>query len=207
VSTNGGEDDRSLSLSPLAKKGKAKGASKRKSSIAPKPIIEKVPFIPDPPMLPSDIEDAELTETECEDGTSSVAPSGTTTSELGEDDEDEEDEDEDEDEETSEEDEDFSGPDEEDEEWEEPAYSKTPRAKRVIFSPSPSPSPKAKSKARQPVVNAPAKSSRVSKLVEDMDSLQISTQSQSSMAATEDTEEEEDESFDLPVVKKKKRWA
>lgn len=199
MSTNGGEDDRSLSLSPLAKKGKAKGASKRKSSIAPKPIIEKVPFIPDPPMLPSDIEDAELTETECEDGISSVAPSGTTTSELGEDDEDE-------DEETSE-DEDFSGPDEEDEEWEEPAYSKTPRAKRVIFSPSPSPSPKAKSKARQPVVNAPAKSSRVSKLVEDMDSLQISAQSQSSMAATEDTEEEDDESFDLPVVKKKKRWA
>jgi len=202
VSTNGGEDDRSLSLSPLAKKGKAKGVSKRKSSIAPKPIIEKVPFIPDPPMLPSDIEDAELTETECEDGISSVAPSGTTTSELGEDDEDE-----DEDEETSEEDEDFSGPDEEDEEWEEPAYSKTPRAKKVIFSPSPSPSPKAKSKARQPFVNAPAKSSRVSKLVEDMDSLQISAQSQSSMAATEDIEEEDDESFDLPVVKKKKRWA
>ena len=202
MSTNGGEDDRSLSLSPLAKRGKAKGASKRKSSIAPKPIIEKVPFIPDPPMLPSDIEDAELTETECEDGISSVAPSGTTTSELGEDDEDE-----DEDEETSEEDDDFSGPDEEDEEWEEPAHSKTPRAKKVIFSPSPSPSPKAKSKARQPVVNAPAKSSRVSKLVEDMDSLQISAQSQSSMAATEDIEEEDDESFDLPVVKKKKRWA
>ena len=67
---------------------KAVSKSQRKSSIAPQAVIEKRPFKPDPPMLPSDMEDAELTETELDDQ-ESVVPSSTTASELGDDDDDE----------------------------------------------------------------------------------------------------------------------
>ena len=67
---------------------KAASKSQRKSSVAPQAVIEKRPFIPDPPMLPSDTEDAELTETELDDQ-ESVVPSSTTASELGDDEEDE----------------------------------------------------------------------------------------------------------------------
>ena len=70
-------------------KMKAVSKSQRKSSIAPHAVIEKRTFKPDPPMLPSDTEDAELTETELDDQ-ESVVPSSTTASELGDDDDDDE---------------------------------------------------------------------------------------------------------------------
>ncbi|KAJ7124772.1 kinesin-like protein [Mycena crocata] len=62
------ERSRSLSLSPLAGKGKARSPTKQET---PRFIREVREFVPDPPMLPSDTEDAELTESELEseDGT------------------------------------------------------------------------------------------------------------------------------------------
>ncbi|KIM48329.1 hypothetical protein M413DRAFT_440050 [Hebeloma cylindrosporum] len=197
-----GDDARSVSLSPLAKKGKAKASvfkPPRKSSVAPQPIIEKRPFIPDPPMLPSDTEDAELTETEIDDdGITSVAPSGTTTSELEYGDEDE---DEDEDEEYSEEeDEEYEEDSEEEEIWE-PA-GKTPKPKKqVILSPSVSPSPQPK-KRQATTSQGSTKNPRISKLAQDMDELRIS-------ANDERNDDEEgtgsDDSFNVPAVKKKMR--
>ena len=75
------EDDRSMSLSPSPLAAKKKGPqiipaqSKRKSNLPPQPIIEKRAFVPDPPMLPSDTEEAELTETEMDDESSRFPPS------------------------------------------------------------------------------------------------------------------------------------
>jgi kinesin family protein 20 len=78
---------------PSTQKGmmKMKAVSKpqRKSSVAPQVVIEKRPFIPDPPMLPSDTEDAELTETELDDQ-ESVLPSSATESEVGDEEDDDE---------------------------------------------------------------------------------------------------------------------
>jgi kinesin family protein 20 len=80
------ERSRSLSLSPLAGKG-----SKWRSPAKQEIIREEREFIPDPPMLPSDTEDAELTESEpdSDDGTvesdaetGSVGASATTESEY-----------------------------------------------------------------------------------------------------------------------------
>ncbi|KAJ7923049.1 kinesin-like protein KIF23 [Mycena leptocephala] len=80
------ERGRSLSLSPLAGKG-----SKWRSPAKQEIIREEREFIPDPPMLPSDTEDAELTESEpdSDDGTvesdaetGSVGASATTESEY-----------------------------------------------------------------------------------------------------------------------------
>jgi len=194
-----------MSLSPLAKKGKAKAlASKpsRKSSVVPQPIIEKRPFISDPPMLPSDAEDAELTETEFDDdGISSVAPSGTTTSDL---------EDQEEDEEYTEEEEDEY---EEEEIWE-PAANKTPKLKKqVILSPSVSPSPQPK-RRQATTSKAPTKYPRISKLAQDMDELNIngdSTDDSDIILSKSERNDEEGvgtgDSFNLPVTKKKMRWA
>ncbi|KAJ7693605.1 P-loop containing nucleoside triphosphate hydrolase protein [Mycena rosella] len=116
------EQGRSLSLSPLAGKGKAQARS---------PAKQETPraYIPDPPMLPSDSEDAELTESELEseDGAegegdaASVGISATTGSEAESDGE-------------------YTGTeDEEEEDWA-PAAAKTPRAKPTpqrVASPSP----------------------------------------------------------------------
>jgi len=191
-----------MSLSPLAKKGNAKAlASKpqRKSNAAPQPIIEKREFIPDPPMLPSDVEDAELTETEFDDeGTSSAVPSGNTTSELEEEDENEE--------YTESEDEDYE--EEEEEIWE-PA-GKTPKAKKqMILSPSISPSPQPKGR-KTTTSKVPTKNFRISKLAQDLDELNIkgnfvdnSTVKKS--GGNDEEGVESDDSFDLPAVKKKKR--
>ncbi|KAJ3513053.1 hypothetical protein NLJ89_g3159 [Agrocybe chaxingu] len=228
---------RGNSLSPLAKKSKPPSTSKspRKSSVAPQPIIEKRQFIPDPPMLPSDTEDAEMTETECaeDEETNSIAPSGATASEPADDDDEEEEEEE---ESTDQDDEDYSEPDDEDdEEWEEPAYSKTPKGKKqIIISPSPSPSPKVTKAAVPSAVKGPARNVRISKLAQEMDRLGLqdaynaddsvvilpkkayrksrpSTVAASTVATssiiTADNEVDEDNSdpFELPVVKKKKR--
>lgn len=198
------DSDRSISLSPLAKKVPK---SPKKSNVAPQPVIEKRTFVPDPPMLPSDTEDAELTETETEgddDDANSVAPSGDTASE------DEEHDDEDEDEEYSEE--------EEEEMWEPPS-AKTPKAKKQsLRNPSPSPQPRASKSA---VASKEPFKSRVSKLAKDLDELNITGQdpddsvaiipkkkgkSRTSADSNAVHEEDNDEGFDLPVVKKKKRY-
>ncbi|KAF8168235.1 P-loop containing nucleoside triphosphate hydrolase protein [Crassisporium funariophilum] len=194
-------DRRSMSFSPLGKKGKAKAVSKpqRKSSVAPQPIIEKRPFIPDPPMLPSDSEDAELSETEFdeEDG-ESIAPSGTTASALG-------DEEEDEDYSTSE--------DDEEEDWE-PPYSKDHPMMQLSPSASPSPSrPQPKVRKAAPKVNP-----RASELSQEMNRLNIGeggvddsviilprkAYRKSTEVIVEDDDDDDDE-FDIPIVKKKKR--
>lgn len=108
-------------------------------------------------MLPSDSEDAQLTETDVSDEeTPSAAPSRTTASESNFDDQDED--------EYTDDDE-----DEEEDEWQPPS-AKMSKGKRPP-SPSVSPSP---SKARQPVVSkVSSKKSRVSKLAQDMDDLDI----------------------------------
>ena len=102
---------------------KSVSKAQRKSSVAPQMIIEKRPFIPDPPMLPSDKEDAELTETELDDQ-ESLLPSSATESELSDEEDDEEAYSE-------------SDPDDyEDNDW----STKTPKAKQprsnVLLSPS-----------------------------------------------------------------------
>ena len=149
-------------------------------------------------MLPSDTEDAELTETEIDDEISSVAPSGATTSELEYGDEDEEEE-----EYTEEEDEEYE---EEEEIWEPP----TPKPKKqVILSPSVSPSPPPKRQAT--TSQNPTKNLRISKLAQDMDELNINgTTADNSVVILSKSERNDDEdvsdgSFNLPVTKKKMR--
>lgn len=112
-------------------------------------------------MLPSDTEDAQLTETEGSDEeTPSEAPSHTTASESNLDDQGDDDDDE-----YTEDEED----DEEDDEWE-PSSAKTPKGRKP-HSPSVSPSPP---KARYPAASkASSKQPRVSKLAQDMNKLEI----------------------------------
>ena len=148
-------------------------------------------------MLPSDTEDAELTETEIDDEISSVAPSGATTSELEYGDEDEE-----EDEEyTEDEDEEYE---EEEEIWEPP----TPKPKKqVILSPSVSPSPPPKRRQATTSQNS-TKNLRISKLAQDMDELNINgiTADDSVVILSKsERNDDEDSSFNLPVTKKKMR--
>ncbi|KAJ6604199.1 kinesin-like protein [Mycena vulgaris] len=138
------ERSRSLSISPLAGKGKARSPTKQET---PRVIREVREYIPDPPMLPSDTEDAELTETELEseDGTegdtASIGVSATTGSEAASDAE-------------------YSEDDEED--WV-PSAAKTPRAKPAPQrNASPSPAPR---------MQAPAP--RVSKLERGMSHLTL----------------------------------
>lgn len=171
--------------------------SPRKSSVAPKAVIEKRPFIPDPPMLPSDTEDAELTETELDDQ-ESVLPSSTTGSELGDDDDD--------DEAYSE-----SEPDEhEDDDW----STKTPKAKqpRSIVPVSPSIEHAQLKGHSQAVPKSSTNQFRDAKLTEYMDNLNLgngaandSTIILPKKAYHESLNVDDDEEFDLPVVKKKKR--
>ena len=148
-------------MSPLAQKGTVKAVSKykRKSSVAPRPIIEKRPLIPDPPMLPSDTEEAELTETELDDR-ESIAPSNTTVSELS--DEDIEDEDE------------AYSDENEDDDWEPPS-TKTPKAKQWCSPDSVSPSAdRLQLKGRSQAPPKPSTSQHhVTKLTKHMDSLDI----------------------------------
>jgi kinesin family protein 20 len=184
-------------------KTKAVSKFQRKSSIVPQPIIEKRPFIPDPPMLPSDAEDAELTETELDDQ-ESVLPSSTTTSELG-------------DGEIDDDDGEAYSSTYEDDDWEPP--TKTPKAKQPHSTvPLPSFADHTQLKGHsQAVPKSFNNQLRVAKLTKDMDNLDISEDSGagSSVILSEKAyrkaeplnvhDEDEDEEFDLPVVKKKKR--
>ena len=134
---------------------KAVSKPQRKSSVAPKAVIEKRPFIPDPPMLPSDTEDAELTETELDDQ-ESVLPSSAPESELGDEDDDDEAYSESESDEHDDEDNDWS--------------TKTPKAKQPRSIVPVSPSVKGHSRA------APKSSTnqfRDAKLTECMDNLNL----------------------------------
>ncbi|KAF9568516.1 kinesin-domain-containing protein [Agrocybe pediades] len=154
--------DRSMSLSPLQRKP-TKGS--RKSSVAPTPIIEKREFVPDPPMLPSDTEDAELTD----DDTASVTQSGTTACEDDEEEDDNDDE---------EYDDDYTEQDDESDEWEPPA-SKTPQGKKIV-SPISSPSPVSKGRKAATASGSSTKNPRMSKLAQEMDEMHIAAGASSS---------------------------
>lgn len=225
------DDDRSMSLSPLAQKPQKNATrSPSKSGVAPQPITEKRKFVADPPMLPSDTEDAELTETEGDDETGSIAPSGAMRSENGDDEQEEEEEDDDE---YSEEGSD--GEDESEEEIWEPPSAKTPRAKNQQPA-APAPADVAKAKAVPPKVTQirapqpkastsalkgdPAKPRVVSQLAAVMQNLDMDEQDSDDsitilpkktkgkiQASTEDGVIDGVESNNSPVVKKKKRYA
>lgn len=150
--------------------------------------VEKRPFIADPPILPSDTKEAELTETELDDQ-ESVLPSSATASELG---------DEDDDEPYS----DTHG----DDDWEPPM--KTPKAKQPRSTVFTSPS------AGHGQPNAVPKSSNnqlnIAKLAKYMDNLDISENDGADFSINKPHEssnmdDNDEEDFDLPVVKKKKR--
>lgn len=187
-----------MSASPLERKA---AQNPKKPTVMPQPIIEKRTFVPDPPMLPSDTEDAQLTDTENGE-ISSAAFSHTTANETGDEDEDEEYLEDEEEE------------DDDDDEWGPP--SKTPKSKKVI-SPSPSPSPRPKS--RKPFV--PVRTPRVSKLAKDMDNLQIKSPGSGGGAPSilskksgkgrefrQATEDDDDDDLLLQptTIKKKKRY-
>jgi len=166
----GSEDseDESTTFSPLAKKGPF-----QKSSGTPYAIIQKIPYVPDPPMLPSDGEDAEMTETEADD--QSVIASAVTGTTVDEDDDDEDDDDDDdenpegysseeEDVEYRDGDSDEERDEDEEEDEEEDAWApKSKASRKAIVSPSPSPSP------LRPV----ARASRVSALTKGIDKLNL----------------------------------
>ncbi|KAJ7823570.1 kinesin-like protein [Mycena olivaceomarginata] len=173
------ESERGRSESPLAGKG-GRWRSPTKQPETPRVIREERQFIPDPPMLPSDTEDAELTDSEAqsEDGTvdseaetGSIGASATTGSEDG------------------------SDADYTEDEEDELALSaaKTPRAKPVrqrADSPTPA----------QPVQ---APTPRVSKLQRGMDNLTLDQAP--TFRPRQDSSEYEDESSAVPAQKKKKR--
>lgn len=144
---------------------KAVSKSQRKSSVAPQAVIEKRPFKPDPPMLPSDTEDAELTETEVDDQ-ESVVPSSTTASD--------------------EDDYEAYSDEYEDDDW----PTKTPRAKqpRSIVPAVEHAQLKGHS---QTVPKSSKNQFRDAKLAKYMEKLNV---------------DDDEEEFDLPVVKKKKRF-
>ncbi|RDB29118.1 Kinesin-like protein KIF20B [Hypsizygus marmoreus] len=199
---SGSERSRSLSMSPLARKGK-----NNRTNLMQKEIREVHKFVPDQP-LPSDNEDAELTETDQGDDKESVAPSGTTGSDF--------DEDEDEDEE-------YHDDDEDDDDYEVPqprptksssSHNKTPKAKKTA-SPTISPSHrvlvKSQSAAQRP---APTNKSRVSKLAHDMDELTLSASADESViilpvkkgrAPASNFVDDDESDEEVPVPKKKKR--
>ena len=174
-------------------KMKAVSKSQRKSSVAPQVIIEKRPFIPDPPMLPSDTEDAELTETELDDQ-ESVLPSSTTASDDDDDDA-------------------YSDSDEHEDD---DLSTKTPKAKqpRSIVPVSPSVEHAQLKGHSQAVPKSSTNQSR--RLTEYMDDLNLEN------GAANDTtiilpkeayheleslnvDDDDEEEFELPVVKKKMR--
>jgi len=180
---------RTSSLSPLAYKMKSPMSQRRANG--PQFIVEQRPFIPDPSPLPSDIEEAQ--ETETEDDASSIAPSGMAGSVCFEED-------------TTRSDEESytESEDEEEEEWE--PQSKTPKAKRNFFA-SPSPSPKENPKASTSTLTTNPKTPWASKLAQDMDYLHLTdsavilprrSKGQSSAVKNDD------EDGDI-LVKKKKR--
>ncbi|KAF7367299.1 Kinesin-like protein [Mycena sanguinolenta] len=179
--TSEDESERERSESPLAGKS-GTWRSPTKQPETPRVIREVREFIPDPPMLASDTEEAELTDSdvvsedetvdsEAETGNIGDAASATTGSE------------------------DESNADyTEDEEEDELALSvaKTPRAKPVQRADSPTPA--ARIQAQTP---------RVSKLQRGMDNLRLGDEE--SLASAESSEYEEGEPAVVPAPKKKKR--
>ncbi|TFK76778.1 kinesin-domain-containing protein [Pluteus cervinus] len=217
------ESDCSGSASPLHGKDRSK-ASPAKNLIMEtmikggrrSTILREIrPFVPDPPMLPSDAEDAEMSETETAE-TPSAANSGITNEEDVEEDDDEE-----------EGDEDYEEPDDEDDDEDEDEYipevkPATPKGKqastsrRRSSSPKlPAPPPQSKGKAAQP---------RVSKLAKDLENLKLNRSVQPDdsivivpvkksksrkdsdvvMDGQEDDEENDDEIALVPAKKKKR---
>ncbi|KAJ6626900.1 P-loop containing nucleoside triphosphate hydrolase protein [Mycena sp. CBHHK59/15] len=189
------ERSRSLSLSPLAGKSTMRSPTKHDT---PRIVREVREYVPDPPMLPSDTEDAELTESEDEVGeseadTASIGVSAATGSE------DESDEEEDHEEED----------DDEEDEWV-PPEAKTPRAKTApqrVASPSPTPPEKKSHLAAKP---------RISKLERGMNHLTLGGADPDDSviilpvkkfrARQESSEYEDQEEPGVAAIKKKKRY-
>lgn len=143
--------------SPLSKKGKTGSkptANKQKGTVT-KVIREIRKFVPDDP-LPSDSEEATMTETE-QDDEESVAETGTTRSEIDE----------------VENDDDSEYTEEDEDNWVPSAASasnrnKTPKAKVVPRYPSPFPSPVRGKSTQQKIL---AEKNHLSKLEQQMDDL------------------------------------
>ncbi|KAJ3535002.1 hypothetical protein NMY22_g6682 [Coprinellus aureogranulatus] len=201
---------RSRSASPLARKEKSSPAKQLfKSPATPKVIVEKREFMLDGPgLLPSDDEDAELTEME---------QSGDE-AEDDDDDDDEEDEDEDaleDDEEPMEEedeDDDYKEDEESEEEddWEPPVPTSAKK--------TPAKSAKSATASKQTPSRSAAKTPRLSKLAHEMDDMKIKSASPSlasvskptkklRKSALDDSDEDEDEEPPLPAPKKKRQLA
>jgi kinesin family protein 20 len=182
-------------LSPLAKKSKAKAA--QRASTVPKEIREVRKFVPDQP-LPSDNEDAELTETEQgEDGESAV----TTESEFDEGENDSE-----------------YGDEDDEEDWIPPPpvsssahNNKTPKAKAKAPQRMPSPAPY--------YSKASGNKTHLSKLQQEMEDLSIGglndsvviipvkkykARVQSSNYGEDEDDDDDDIQFEVPAKKKKR---
>ncbi|KAJ6501609.1 kinesin-like protein [Mycena vitilis] len=182
--TSEDESERGRSLSPLAGKGKWRSPAKPET---PRVIREERAFVPDPPMLPSDSEDAELTESELdsEEGTAdsdaesaSVGASGDSGSE-------------------DESDEDYAADGAEEEDELAMSTAKTPKAKAApkrVDSPTPAPR-----------MDAPTP--RVSKLERGMNHLTLGEGgSVKKVRARQDSSEfEDEEAEEVPELKKKKK--
>lgn len=145
-------------------------------------------------MLPSDTEEAELTETELDDQ-ESVAPSNTTSGELS--DEDMEDEEE-------------AYSDEYEDDWEPP--TKTPKAKQPhSYIPAGPSAGRLQLKGRsQAVPKSSTNKLRAAKLTEQMNALDISEKGvNDTVIPSKKTQKplnaDDDDELDLPIVKKKKR--
>ncbi|PPQ62776.1 hypothetical protein CVT24_000470 [Panaeolus cyanescens] len=209
------EGDKSTYLSPLAPRYSktAPATNKRKSSVAPQPIIEKRPVIPDPPMLPSDDEEAELTDADDDAEMENEPISAATTSSRLTEDSIMEDEDED----YTEEDEDAEEEEDDEEEEHEPEPEPEPPSKplssaKVKFQPV-----RSNQRDNTPSTSTKStKSSRVSELAHNMDSLNIDEsdddiilspkpKSKSKSKKVVESEEEDESEEEKPVVKKKKR--
>ncbi|KAK7064608.1 kinesin-like protein [Favolaschia claudopus] len=163
------ESERGRSESPLAGKSAKWKSSPSRQPQTPRVIREEREFIPDPPMLPSDTEDAELTDSEIqsEEGTvdsdaetGSIGGSATTGSEDGSDADYTEDETEGEDELAA-----FS--------------AKTPRAKPV----------RQRADSPSPAKRGPAATPRVSKLARGMGDLTLGEAQVGRQDSSEDAEE------------------
>lgn len=194
-------------MSPLAKKAQAKAF--QRTSTAPKEIRESRKFIPDQP-LPSDNEDAELTETEQGDEYESIV---TAESEF------------DDDEEEDEEDGEYGEEGEEEEEWApSPAPSshrshKTPKAKTKAnqHEPTPSPDHHPNHKGSTILTNVPGNKTRLSKLHQEMEDLSIGGPDDSVVviptkkyrarlqSSNDDNEDDNDDDIEIEVPAKKKK--
>jgi kinesin family protein 20 len=175
-------------MSPLAGKRKKQNHPMKKS------IVEKRRFIPGPPMLPSDIEAAQLTETKGDDDLG-IAPIEVATTEVGEDESGDE----------------YASESEEDD-WAPPSAlgNKTLKAKANVVSLLP--------EITNHVPKSLRKNAQVSNLAQRMDGLLLQAggpddsvvivpvKQRRELVDVDDDEDKDGTEPRLPIVKKKKRY-